>query len=251
MHVLRKYGFALCMLLASLWVAIGAAGRESMSNADASHVFSDARTIALANAALDGDSARVRALVAEGADPNAHGKDDVTLLQWALLRQSKPALTALLDAGANPSLPGLGGDTVLHLAAKANDPSYLKLLLDHGADPNAPHGTTQAPPIDAALMNPRNDAFELLLAHHADPNRADRMGDTPLHVAAQVHKPQCVLALLKAGADANLRNKRGDTFQAYFNVLPAGGLHPAAKAEHEAVHQWLREHRVAVEEGVH
>lgn len=221
-----------------------------MSNADANNVFSDAKAVALANAALAGDSARMHLLIGEGANPNAQGKDDVTLLEWALLRQSKPAMTALLDAGANPALPGLGGDTVLHLAAKANDPSYLKLLLDHGADPNAPHGMTKAPPIDAALMNPDTAAFDLLLAHHADPNRADRLGDTPLHVAAQVHKPQCVLALLKAGADPNLRNKRGDTFQVYFNVQPAGGLNPTAKAEHEAVHQWLREHQVAVEEDV-
>ncbi|MBE1161435.1 ankyrin repeat domain-containing protein [Dyella acidiphila] len=222
-----------------------------MSNADASNVFSEAKTIALANAALGGDGARVRAMVAEGANPDAQGKDDVTLLEWALLRQSKPAMSALLDAGAQASQPGLGGDTVLHLAAKANDVSYLKLLLDHGADPNAPHGVTQAPPIDAALMNPQNDAFDLLLAHHADPNRPDRLGDTPLHVAAQVHKPQCVLALLKAGADPSRRNKHGDTFQTYFNILPAGGLNPAAQAQHEAVHQWLRQHQVAVEEGVH
>lgn len=221
-----------------------------MGNADANNVFSDAGTIALANAALAGDSAKVHAMVAGGANPNAQGKDDVTLLEWALLRQSKPGMTALLDAGANASQPGLGGDTVLHLAAKANDPSYLKLLLDHGADPNAPHGVTQAPPIDAALMNPQTDTFELLLAHHADPNRADRMGDTPLHVAAQVHKPQCVLALLKAGADPSLRNQRGNTFQTYFNILPAGGLNSAAQAQHEDVHQWLREHHVTVEEGV-
>jgi uncharacterized protein len=250
MRVIKKYGYALCMLLAGILVATGTAGREFMSNADADNVFSDARTVALANAALSGNSARVRTLVAEGVNPNAQGKDEVTLLEWALLQQSKPGMNALLDAGANPSKPGMDGDTVLHLAARANDPGYLKLLLDRGADPNAPNGVTQSPPIDAALMNPQNDAFELLLAHHADPNRADRMGDTPLHVAAQVHKSQCVLDLLKAGANPSLRNKRGNTFQSYFNILPVGGLNPAAQALHDEVHQWLREHQVAVEEGV-
>jgi len=244
---MRKCAYGLCTLLAGLSIMTGAMGNQTMSNADAANVFSDARTVALANEALSGDSTRVRALVAQGANPNAHGQDGVTLLEWALLRQNKGAMKALLDAGANASQAGLGGDTVVHLAAMANDPGYLQLLLEHGADPNAPHGTTQAPPIDAALMNPRNDTFELLLAHRADPNRADRMGDTPLHVAAQVHKPQCVLALLKAGADPSLRNKRGQTFQTYFNILPAGGLNPAAQAQHEAVQQWLREHHVEVE----
>lgn len=246
---MRKCAYGLCILLAGLWMTTGAMGRATVTNTDANEVFSDAKTIALANEALGGDGARVHALVVGGANPNAQGKGGVTLLEWALLHQSKPAMTALLDAGANASQPGLGGDTALHLAAKANDTSYLRLLLDHGADPDAPHGTTQAPPIDAALMNPQTDAFDLLLAHHADPNRADRMGDTPLHIAAQVHKPQCVLALLKAGADPSLRNKRGHTFQTYFNILPAGGLNPAAQAQHEAVHQWLHDHHVAVEEG--
>src|ERR1700747_3061758 len=100
MQVIQKCGYGLCMLLASLLVATGTAGRESMSNADANNVFSDAKTIALANAALGGDSTRVRTLVAEGASPNAQGKEDVTLLEWAMLQHSKPGMTALLDAGA-------------------------------------------------------------------------------------------------------------------------------------------------------
>lgn len=219
-----------------------------MSKADADKVFSDSRSVALADAALAGDAARVRVLVAAGADPNAQGDQGVSLLEWLLLRQSPNGLAALLDAGADPSRPGLGGATVLHMAAMASDPGYLKLLLEHGADPNAPHGLTQAPPLDAALMNPLNDAFELLLASHADPNRPDRLGNTPLHVAAQVHKTACLLQLLEAGADPTRRNQRGDTFQVYFNILPAGGLSPAAKTAHEQVTQWLLQHGVPVEQ---
>ncbi|KRE94439.1 hypothetical protein ASG87_17705 [Frateuria sp. Soil773] len=218
-----------------------------MEHAHADQVFPDTRVAALADAAAAGNAADVRSLVAGGADPNAHGEHGVTLLEWALLQKNLAGLRALLDAGARPGQPGIGGATVLHMAAMADDPAYLRLLLDHGADPNAPHGSTGAPPLAAALMNPREDAFDLLLAHHADPNRADHLGNTPLHVAAQVHKTAAVLRLLEAGADPALRNRRGDTFQAYFNVLPAGGLNPAAKAQHERVHQWLREHGVAVE----
>lgn len=237
-------------LLAGLALAGHAAGREPMSDMDASKVFADPRVAALADAAVAGDAARVRALVKEGTDPNAHGERDVTPLEWALLRKDLRGMQALLDAGADPSRPGVGGATALHLAAMADDPAYLRLLLDRGADPNAPHGVTQAPPLAAALMNPKDDAFDLLLAHRADPNRADRLGNTPLHVAAKVHKTHCVLRLLEAGADPTRRNQQGATFQAYFNILPAGGLNAAARAEHEAVHQWLRQHGVAVEQGV-
>lgn len=237
-------------LLASFALAGHAAGTEAMSDMDASKVFADPRVAALADAALSGDAARVRSLVKDGADPNAHGDHGVTLLEWALLRKDLRGMQALLDAGADPSRPGVGGATALHMAAMADDPTYLRLLLDRGADPNAPHGVTQAPPLAAALMNPKDDAFQLLLAHRADPNRADRLGNTPLHVAAKVHKTQCVLRLLEAGADPTRRNQQGITFQAYFNILPAGGLNPTARADHEAVHQWLRQHGVAVEQGV-
>jgi ankyrin repeat protein len=221
-----------------------------MSDTDASKVFTDQRVVSLVDAAAAGDANRAHALIAAGADPNAEGDRGVTPLEWALLHQDLRGMEVLLRAGADPTRPGVGGATALHLAAMAEDPAYLKLLLDRGADPNAPHGVTQAPPLDAALMNPRNEAFELLLAHHADPNRADRMGNTPLHVAAKVHKTHCVLRLLGAGADAGRRNQQGASFQTYFNILPAGGLNPTARAEHEQVHRWLREHGVAVEQGV-
>lgn len=240
----RRYA---CWLLIAGMFAGHASGTALMDHAHADKVFADARVAALATAAGAGDTARVHALVAEGADPNAHGEHGVTPLEWALLQQNPDGLGALLDAGARPEQPGIGGATVLHMAAMANDPTYLRILLDHGADPNAPHGVTGASPLAAALMNARGDAFDLLLAHHADPDRADRLGNTPLHVAAQVHKSAAVLRLLEAGANPALRNRHGDTFQAYFNVLPAGGLNPAAKAQHEQVKQWLRDHGVAVE----
>jgi ankyrin repeat protein len=234
------------LALACVLLALGGCGSTS-GGAAADKVFADAKTVALANAALNGDGSRVRHLVADGASLSARGKDDVTLLEWALLQRSKLAMTTLLDAGADPSQPGLDGDTVLHLAAKADDSSYLRLLLEHGADPNAPNGITKAPPLNAALMNVSDDAFNLLLAYHADPNRADRMGDTPLIVAAQVHKTRCILRLLQDGAQPIWRDKGGHTFQTYFNILPAGGLSAQGQADRDAVIQWLRAHHVPVE----
>ncbi|HEY0178243.1 MAG TPA: ankyrin repeat domain-containing protein [Dokdonella sp.] len=226
------------------------AGR-AMSETDPSKVFADARTAALATAAADGDAARVKALVAAGADPNGRGSEGVTVLEWAMLRRSARGVDALLDVGADPNRPGLGGATALHVAAMADDPSYLKRLLERGADPNAPHGATGAPPLSAALMNLDGTSFDLLLAHRADPNRADRLGDTPLHVAAQVHKTDDVLKLLDAGADPTRRNQRGQTFQTYFDIAPAGGFSAAAQAKRQAVFDWLSRHGVPIEKPAH
>jgi ankyrin repeat protein len=219
----------------------------AVTDADPNTIFPDAKSAELARAVAAGDAARVKALVAAGANPNARGDREVTMLQWALLQQSPRGMQALLENGADASQPGVGGATVVHMAAMATDPAYLKILLEHGADPNVAHAKTGQPPLSAALMNPENTAFDLLLAHKADPNRADAIGNTPLHVAAQVHKPECVIRLLETGADATLKNQRGDTFQPYFNIQPAGGFSAAAAAKHEAVHAWLRAHGVPVE----
>jgi ankyrin repeat protein len=248
MALWRQYWVGLLLpLLPRPFVARYAGWRGSRAST-AEKVFPDAGTAALANAALAGDAGRVHALIAEGAGLGVRSGDGVTLLQWALFRQSERAMATLLDAGADPSQPGWAGDTVVHMAAMAEDPSWLRMLLDHGADPDAPHGLTQAPPLAAALMNRQDAPVELLLAYHADPDRADRLGDTPLHVAAKVHKTHLLLRLLRAGADAGRRNRMGNTFQTYFNVLPAGGLSPEGRARREEVHHWLREHHIPVEQ---
>jgi ankyrin repeat protein len=213
---------------------------------DAQAAFADPKLVQIAAAAARGDRARVHALAPTVA-LSAHGDRNVTLLEWAVLHRSDEGLAALLDAGADPAEPGIGGATVWHLAAMANDPAYLQTLIAHGGDLNAPHGLTHATPLAASLLNPDPRAFDLLLRAHADPNRADRMGDTPLHVAAKVHKPACVLALLKAGADPTAKNTTGHTFQAFLHMAPAGGLNSQAQADHQAIDAWLREHHVAVE----
>lgn len=237
------------VLLAALMLSPHAFAKISMTDTDPSKVFTDATVAALARAAGDGDTEHVRTLVAAGANPNAHGDKGVTLLEWALLEQSPTGMAALLEAGADPAQPGIGGATVLHMAAMADDPVYLKTLLEHHANPDTPHGVTRAPPLSAALMNPDDATFSLLLAHHADPNVADRLGNTPLHVAAKVHKPKAILALLQAGADATRTNSTHATFQVYFNIAPAGGYSAAAKADRDAVLDWLRDHGVAIEQG--
>src|SRR3546814_6873293 len=51
--------------------------------------FSDPVTAQLAQAAKSGDAARIRELVAGGANPNAQGDNGTTMLQWAMLQQSR------------------------------------------------------------------------------------------------------------------------------------------------------------------
>lgn len=214
---------------------------------DAKQVFTDPQVAELADTAAHGDAAGVRERVQQGADPDAQGDKGMNVLQYALAAQNADGLKALLDNGADPNRPGMGGSTVVHNAAITDDPVYLEILLAHRADPDAAHGQTGAPPL-AAAAGPRTDKqFRLLLAAGADPNRADRSGNTPLHAAAMINAGTHVLALLEAGANARAENGQGHTFQRYYFKLPAARLSDAARREREAVVAWLKAHDVALE----
>lgn len=212
----------------------------------AQQIFAAPATAALAEAVASGDDARIRELAA-GGDLSARGDKQVTLLQWALLNQRLDSFKALLQAGADPAQPGVDGDTVVHMAAMANDASYLAELLARGVDPNVRNPESGAGPLRSALMGEREAQFHALLAAGADPNLADRLGNTPLHVAAQINEPERALDLLKAGADPGARNAQGATFQRYLFMTRASLLSAPARQRREEVEAWLTSHGVALE----
>lgn len=227
---------------------IGTACAGQGANVDAQNVFSNAKVAALATAAADGNAAGVRQAIADGANIDAHGDKDVTPLAWAMLNRSPEGFRTLLDAGADPNEPAVGGDPVILMAAKANDPVYLKMLLAHHVDPGKARGRSDQTPLMAAILNANTDApFKLLLAAGADPNQANRMGNTALHVAATGGTYAQVLALLKVGANPRATNRHGDTFQTLLHLTPANRLSPAAKQQLADIDAWLRAHDVPVE----
>ncbi|MBV8516683.1 MAG: ankyrin repeat domain-containing protein [Acidobacteria bacterium] len=92
----------------------------------------------LVTAARAGDVARVRALLAHGADPNApSGENGWTPLLHAVHKSQPAAAAALLAAGADPNRAGDGGMTPLMMAAGYGDRATVALLLGHGAKPAA------------------------------------------------------------------------------------------------------------------
>ncbi len=241
---MRRFLSLIWSMSALVVLALGFGTVAAAARSDPAKVFTNPRIVELARAIDDGNAPEVRRLVkAEGADLSARGQQDVTLLQWAMLRDQPRMLKLLLELGADPLQHGFGGQTALHMAAQAKNKPYLQILLDHGADPNARDARTQAPVLSEAIMNRNADAVALLLKHRADPNAVDRQNETPLHVAAQVNDYSSMLTLLEAGAETTIRNRSGRTFMAYFAIQPKESMMSwEAKRARKAVKDWLVGH---------
>jgi hypothetical protein len=83
-----------------------------------------------------GDTAELRRLVANGADPNERGGvNDWTPLMHAIHKNQIGSVEALLDLHANPNATSGGGETSLMMAAGYGQTAIVRLLLKRGADP--------------------------------------------------------------------------------------------------------------------
>lgn len=166
---------------------------------------------AVADAAMQGDLAKVRALLAQQSDVNVPQGDGMTALHWAADRGDVAMTALLLRSGAK--LTGTtrnGGYTPLHVAARAGHGAVVQALLGAGADV----GTLTATGATAMhLAASAGDAVSVkaLLAKKADPNaRESAWGQTPLMFAAAENRAEAARALLAGGADASIKSKMVD-----------------------------------------
>lgn len=208
--------------------------------------FHDPAITPLAEAVAEGNVTRIRAL-APSADLSARGDDNVTLLEWAIWNQKPASLSALLEAGADPVAPGMDSETVAHMAAMADDPQYLQVLIAHDAPVDLVSVRGGRTPIFRAVQSRRDAQFEQLVKAGANIRRADSMGNSLLHVAAQVNDADRVLQLLQLGVDANATNGRGDTFQAALFSGSDARLNAEGRQSRQQVRDWLAAHGIATQ----
>jgi len=171
--------------------------------------LAEAADAPLAAAVEQGDLARVRALIAQGADPNARRVDGTTALHAAVQADRLDLVQALLAAGAVAGAADRYGVTPLYLASLNGSAGIVGRLLDAGVDPN-----TADPTGETALMTAARTgvpaALRILLDRGARVDARDpEFQQTALMIAAREGHAPAVQLLLERKADPNAQTRKG------------------------------------------
>lgn len=163
-------------------------------------------------AAIEGDRAAVRTLVAEKADVNAPAADGTTALDYAVRADDLETIRLLLAAGADVKAADRYGLTPLAIACSNASVPAVRALLDAGADPNSADPTGDTPLMIAARTDGGAPVVKLLLERGAAINARDQIVEqTALMWAVRANQPESMKLLLAGGADVNAQTRIGKT----------------------------------------
>ncbi len=129
----------------------------------------------------------------------------------AAMQGDKATVQKLLQQKADVNAQQIDGATALHWAVQSNDLQLAALLLHEGAKPAAAN-RVGATPLLLAAQNGNAAMIERLLAAGADANAPlTRTADTALMIAARTGKTEAVKVLLDHGAQPNAKEAWGGT----------------------------------------
>lgn len=167
----------------------------------------------LACAVSCGKVIAVRYLLHKGADINKQDVMGFAPLHYTAKKGYDGLARLLLSRGANVDLDSSEG-TPLHVAAAHGNSVVMQILLEHHADPDrvSPDLCTPLANVLCAALEKvsESDCLKCMkLLVKAGADLNSTNPDTPLVIATSKGLPGCVDYLLEAGADANIPMKHG------------------------------------------
>ena len=164
----------------------------------------------LVHAAELGDVAKVRALLAAGANPNL--PKNFSALEAAAAAAYPSVVEELLRHHPNINQRDSAGRTALNAVGQSavgrpgeNPAQVARLLIQAGADVNAQDNIYANTPLHEV---PDAASAKVLIEARANINRRNVEGQTPLMLTLD---PEVARVLLAAGADKTVRDKNGKT----------------------------------------
>lgn len=163
------------------------------------------------NDVIAGNLANVNNALAQGADPNALGVDNIRLIQLAAMANQPAIFATLVQHGANPTVYDEHHSQPLFYAARAGaSQAFIKQIIQAGCDVNNQQDTGLTPLHIAARLG-NVDALQGLLKNGANPNIKNITGGTPLFDAVSMDQPAVILSLKEFGASSTIADNHAVT----------------------------------------
>ncbi|MGK6316999.1 ankyrin repeat domain-containing protein [Neorhizobium sp. DT-125] len=163
--------------------------------------------VAIDHGALD----ELKTLVDQGLVIDERGREQMTLLWYAIIGKHYDATRQLVALGAKPDENGVSplGSPLHH--ALTSDTELLKAFLDAGLtlDYRTASGTSLLQ--RSVFGDGAIDRVRLLVQRGADINHRDKLGGTALDEAIAVRKPEIAIFLVEQGADVDGVMTNGST----------------------------------------
>ncbi len=163
--------------------------------------FFDGPVLAFAEAALEHDENTLKRLRNAGVNPNFLGKDRMTPLILAVLKQDRLAIQMLMRNGADAEMMIQGVGSALHVACRDKDTTSLVAMLDAGANPSLNIGGE--PLSFTAVKNDRIEPIKVLFSRGLSIEARNTSGDTLLIQAIMVNDIEFAGWLIEQGANVH------------------------------------------------
>lgn len=165
----------------------------------------------LAEACRLGDVDKAAACLDAGAPlVPVHWKDQHPL-DIAVQNDKGDVVRLLVARGAEFDRRSANGITALRMAVGRSNRDAAQALIEAGADVNLPAGQQQLTPLHMAAQENDSDMVWMLMRASAQPNAQDVKGQTPLHLAVTVSAHLSIPTLIAGGADVEALDGSGRT----------------------------------------